>query len=54
MVVIGRDPDRTNRARDRIAGATGGDVHGAVADMGELDQVRALAARLMDDHPSST
>ena len=50
VIVVGRDRGRTERARDEIA-AAGGEVHAAVADMGDLDQVRALAATLSSEHP---
>ncbi len=44
VVVNGRSNDKTSRVRDEIAAATGSDeVSIAVADMGELDQVREMA-----------
>lgn len=47
VVLNGRNHDRTAEVRDEIAAATGSDeVSIAVADMGELAQVRAMAADL--------
>jgi len=44
VVVSGRNAGKTERVRDEIAAATGSEaVDVAIADMGELDQVRALA-----------
>lgn len=52
VVVIGRDPSRTERARDEIEHETGSAaVHTALADMSDLDQVRALGATLLAEHP---
>jgi dehydrogenase/reductase SDR family member 12 len=47
VVVNGRGHDKTKRVADEIMGATGStEVSIAVADMGEPDQVRAMAADL--------
>ncbi len=48
VVVVGRDPERTHRTRDEIAGLTGSDALSvACADVGELAQVRALADTIL-------
>jgi dehydrogenase/reductase SDR family member 12 len=56
VVVIGRSADRTTRAAEEIARSAapaGVDrVHTALADMGELDDVRALADQLRREHPT--
>ena len=47
VVINGRSHDKTVRVRDEIMGATGStEVSIAVGDMGELDDVRAIAADL--------
>lgn len=47
VVVNGRNHDRTKQVADEIMGATGStEVSIVAADMGELDQVRAMAADL--------
>ena len=52
VIVLGRDTERTERARDELAASSGTDAVAAViADMGELDQVRAAAERLLSDEP---
>ncbi len=45
VVVVGRDPDKTNALADEL----GAERH--VADYARLDDVRALAAALADAHP---
>ena len=52
VVIVGRNPDKTDRVRDELAAATGGDVDRAIADMGELDTVRALADDLAQRYPT--
>ncbi len=48
---VARSPDRARRAVDVIADAAPGvDVGFLLADMGELDQVRALADQFGDEH----
>lgn len=51
LYLIGRDAERSNAAADDIRRSTPGDspVVVGVADMGELDQVRAVARRILDD-----
>jgi dehydrogenase/reductase SDR family member 12 len=47
VVVCGRDAAKTKRVRDEIAVASGSEqLTVAVADMGELDEVRAMAATI--------
>ena len=51
-MILGRDTERTGRARDELAEETGCDsVSIVVADMGELDQVRAVAEQLLASRP---
>lgn len=50
LVIVGRDPERTETARDELA-ARGGDVSFVLADVGELDQVRDAAAEILRTHP---
>ncbi len=45
VVVVGRDPEKT----EAVALSIGADAH--VADFAELDQVRALAATLLERYP---
>ncbi|CAB4885057.1 unannotated protein [freshwater metagenome] len=48
LVVVGRDRDKTQRVRDELAAGSGNDnVDLALADMGNLAQVRALGADLL-------
>lgn len=52
VVLLGRDPDKTARVRDELAAETGNPhLHTVIADMGELDDVRAAAERILDEHP---
>lgn len=46
--IVGRDAVRTQRAAERIASRSEGTVDHALADLGELDQVRALVDELTD------
>lgn len=51
VIVTGRNADTAERARDEIAAATGsGSVDVATGDMGNLDQVRALADSITSRH----
>jgi NAD(P)-dependent dehydrogenase (short-subunit alcohol dehydrogenase family) len=48
VILNGRDRTKTERVRDEIADATGSDLLDvALADMGELDQVDALAEQVL-------
>lgn len=50
VILLGRDPDKTARVRDVIASRTGNTtLRTAVADMGDLDAVRAVADSLLTD-----
>jgi NAD(P)-dependent dehydrogenase (short-subunit alcohol dehydrogenase family) len=51
LVVVGRDPGRNERVVAEITASTGNEsVAQVAADMGDLDQVRALATRVLTDH----
>jgi dehydrogenase/reductase SDR family member 12 len=53
VVLLGRDAAKTARVRDDIVRATGSNALSVVvADMGELDQVRAAAADVRSNHGS--
>ncbi|MEO6651309.1 MAG: SDR family NAD(P)-dependent oxidoreductase [Ilumatobacteraceae bacterium] len=53
VVINGREHDKTARIRDEIIAATGSElVSIATGDMGELDDVRALAADLSSRFPT--
>lgn len=48
LVIVGRNADKTERVRNELVAATGNDdVSVALADMGNLTQVRLLAADLL-------
>jgi dehydrogenase/reductase SDR family protein 12 len=48
VVVVGRSPEKTQRVAAELAAATGSSRLGAAcADLGELDQVRALAGTIL-------
>lgn len=48
IVIVGRDPQRTQQATTRIKETTGNAPEQALADFESLDSVRALAADLLD------
>lgn len=50
VVVTGRDARRTGAVADELTRSTGGHVTAEGADMGDLDAVRSLAARLVAAH----
>ncbi len=53
VVISGRDAAKADRVRREIARRTGSAaLTVACADMGELDQVRSMAGRLLEDHPT--
>ena len=56
VIITGRNLERTQTAAVEIEAAadtaTGGNVTAEAADMGELDQVRSLAERLANAHPT--
>ena len=47
VVITGRDPRRTVDVAADLAARSGGEVRAECADMGDLDAVRGLAARLL-------
>jgi NAD(P)-dependent dehydrogenase (short-subunit alcohol dehydrogenase family) len=51
VVVVGRTPSRVDSAVDALR-SLGGNVTGERVDFVSLEQTRALAARLLEDHPS--
>ncbi len=52
VVVVGRNPGKTDRVCDELVSSTRGTVERAIADMGELDTVRALADELSARYPT--
>ena len=46
VCIVGRNPDRTESARARIAGETGRQVEAELADLSVLAEVRSLIERL--------
>lgn len=53
VCIIGRNPERTAEAERRVrAAARGGEVSSMLADFESLDDVRALAARLLERFPA--
>jgi dehydrogenase/reductase SDR family member 12 len=50
VCIVGRDPDRTERARSEISAATGSAVEADVADLSLLAETAAFAARFAARH----
>ena len=51
LVLVGRTDERNERAVAELTESTGNEsITQVAADMGDLDQVRALAARVLADH----
>lgn len=51
VILLGRDPDKTERVRARLAEQTGSDrLSTVLADMGDLTAVRAAAAEILSRH----
>lgn len=51
LVLVGRNPDRNDVVVAEMVDATGNDaITQVAADMGDYDQVRALAQRVLSDH----
>ena len=50
VCIVGRDPERTERARSEIAAATGSAVEADLADLSSLAETAAFAARFAKDH----
>jgi NAD(P)-dependent dehydrogenase (short-subunit alcohol dehydrogenase family) len=52
LAIVGRDPARVDKtAAEAGAVANGTPIHRHVADLSQLDEVRRLAAELLDRHP---
>jgi NAD(P)-dependent dehydrogenase (short-subunit alcohol dehydrogenase family) len=52
LALVGRDPERVRATAEEARAAGGGAaVHEHVADMARMDEVRRLAAELLDRHP---
>lgn len=50
LVIIGRNPEKTERVRGELDELGEGEVDVVIADMGELDEVAAAADRILDRH----
>jgi NAD(P)-dependent dehydrogenase (short-subunit alcohol dehydrogenase family) len=50
VCIVGRDPDRTERARAEIAAVTGSAVEAELADLSLLSEAAAFATRFVDRH----
>ena len=50
VCIVGRDPERTERARREIAAAAGSEVEADLADLSSLAQTAAFAARFAATH----
>ena len=51
VAIVGRDPERVRAtAEEARAAATGGEIHEHVADLERMDEVRRLAAELLERH----
>lgn len=50
VCIVGRDPDRTERAREAIAAAAGRAVESELADLSLLSETAAFAARFVERH----
>ena len=50
VCIVGRDPERTDRARSEISAAAGSAVEADVADLSSLAETAAFAARFAEDH----
>ncbi|MEP6893235.1 MAG: SDR family NAD(P)-dependent oxidoreductase [Gaiellaceae bacterium] len=50
LCIVGRDPERTERARGEIAAVTGSAVEADLADLSLLSQTAAFAARFTETH----
>ncbi len=52
VCIVGRDPDRTERARSEIAAASGSTVEADLSDLSLLSETAAFAARFAERHES--
>ncbi len=50
VTITGRSPERTAAAAAELSAEIGIEIHAHAADMGELDQVRALADHMLTSH----
>jgi dehydrogenase/reductase SDR family member 12 len=50
VCIVGRDPERTERARSEISAAASSAVEAYVADLSSLTETAAFAARFTEDH----
>src|SRR4029079_17068497 len=50
VCIVGRDPERTERARREISAASGSTVEADLADLSSLAETAPLAARFAEDH----
>ena len=50
VCIVGRDPERTERARSEISAAAGSAVEADLADLSSLAETAAFAARFAEDH----
>jgi NAD(P)-dependent dehydrogenase (short-subunit alcohol dehydrogenase family) len=49
--IVGRDPGRVRATAEEARAAAGAPVHEHVADLARMDEVRRLAAELLEDYP---
>jgi len=52
LALIGRDPERVRAAAEEARAAGGSPVHEHVADFARMDEVRQLAAELLEAYPT--
>jgi dehydrogenase/reductase SDR family protein 12 len=50
VCIVGRDPERTERARSEISAATGSAVEADIADLSSLAETAAFTARFAESH----
>ena len=50
VCIVGRDPERTEKARARLAAETGAEIEAELADLSVLAEVRAFADRFATSH----
>lgn len=51
VVIVGRNPEKTQRVHDEIRAATGSDVSFQIADLSSMTEVDDLAGRLLASEP---
>ena len=52
IVIVARDPEKTEQAVEQLKSDHGNDrISGELADLSDLDQVRAASERIRDSHP---